>query len=103
MVKTALVCGAGGFIGVHLVKRLKTEGFWVRGTDLKFQEDPDSPVCVESSAYSAAPDSEYGWEKLFSERLFLAFNRNHGMESRVARYHNIFGPEGTWEGGKEKA
>jgi nucleoside-diphosphate-sugar epimerase len=194
MVKTALVLGAGGFIGGHLVKRLKQEQFWVRGADLKFhehsetqaddfvigdlrdpyfvrhvldrqfnevyqlaadmggagyiftgendadimhnsatinlnvadacfkrsikrvfysssacmypaynQEDPDSPVCVESSAYPAAPDSEYGWEKLFSERLFLAFNRNHGMEARVARYHNIFGPEGTWRGGKEKA
>jgi GDP-D-mannose 3', 5'-epimerase len=194
MLKTALVLGAGGFIGGHLVKRLKTEGFWVRGVDLKFhehaeteaddfvvgdlrdayfvrqvidrrfdevyqlaadmggagyiftgendadimhnsatinlnvadachkrsvrrvfysssacmypaynQEDPDNPVCSESSAYPAAPDSEYGWEKLFSERLFLAYNRNHGMEARVARYHNIFGPEGTWRGGKEKA
>jgi GDP-D-mannose 3', 5'-epimerase len=193
-VKTALVCGAGGFIGSHLVKRLKREGFWVRGVDLKFpeyaateaddfvigdlrdqqlcervidrrfdevyqlaadmggagyiftgehdadimhnsatinlnvadrarkrnihrvfysssacmypaynQEDPDNPNCAEDSAYPAAPDSEYGWEKLFSERLFLAFNRNHGMSNRVARYHNIFGPEGTWDGGKEKA
>jgi len=192
--KTALVMGAGGFIGSHLVKRLKREGFWVRGVDLKYpgfsdteaddfvigdlreqsvvgavidrrfdevyqlaadmggagyiftgehdadimqnsasinlnvvdraykrniqrvfysssacmypaynQEDPDNPNCVESSAYPAAPDSEYGWEKLFSERLFLAYNRNHGMTNRVARYHNIFGPEGTWQGGKEKA
>ena len=192
--KTALVCGAGGFIGSHLVKRLKNEGFWVRGVDLKFpdfseteaddfvigdlrsqeictqvvdrrfdevyqlaadmggagyiftgehdadimhnsatinlniadralkrnikrvfysssacmypaynQEDPDNPNCAEDSAYPAAPDSEYGWEKLFSERLFLAYNRNHGMTNRVARYHNIFGPEGTWDGGKEKA
>lgn len=192
--KTALVCGAGGFIGSHLVKRLKREGYWVRGVDLKFpefaeteaddfvigdlrdqsvcdrvvdrkfdevyqlaadmggagyiftgehdadimhnsatinlniadrahkrnnnrvfysssacmypaynQEDPDNPNCAESSAYPAAPDSEYGWEKLFSERLFLAYNRNHGMKNRVARYHNIFGPEGTWTGGKEKA
>ena len=67
------------------------------------QEDPDNPNCAEDSAYPAAPDSEYGWEKLFSERLFLAYNRNHGMQSRVARYHNIFGPEGTWSGGKEKA
>ena len=67
------------------------------------QEDPDNPNCAEDSAYPAAPDSEYGWEKLFSERLFLAYNRNHGTENRVARYHNIFGPEGTWEGGKEKA
>lgn len=194
MTKSALVCGAGGFIGSHLVKRLKAEGFWVRGVDLKFpeyadtaaddfvvgdlrdqavcdrvvdrhfdeayqlaadmggagyiftgendadimhnsasinlnmldrlhkrnckrvfysssacmypaynQEDPDNPNCSEESAYPAAPDSEYGWEKLFSERLFLAYNRNHGMVNRVARYHNIFGPEGTWTGGKEKA
>jgi GDP-D-mannose 3',5'-epimerase len=192
--KTALVLGAGGFIGGHLVKRLKREGFWVRGVDLKFnehaeteaddfvigdlreqdvcrrmidrnfdevyqlaadmggagyiftgehdadimhnsatinlnvadiahkrnikrtfysssacmypaynQEDPDNPNCREDSAYPAAPDSEYGWEKLFSERLFLAYNRNYGLNNRVARYHNIFGPEGTWDGGKEKA
>jgi GDP-D-mannose 3', 5'-epimerase len=192
--KTALVCGAGGFIGSHLVKRLKAEGFWVRGVDLKFpefgetaaddfligdlrdpvicreitdrrfdevyqlaadmggagyiftgehdadvmhnsatinlnmveacrrrnvkrvfysssacmypaynQEDPNNPNCAESSAYPAAPDSEYGWEKLFSERLYLAYGRNHGMECRVARFHNIFGPEGTWMGGKEKS
>ena len=192
--KTALVCGAGGFIGGHLVKRLKREGFWVRGVDLKahdhsethaddfaigdlreqgfvrsvidrrFDEvyqlaadmggagyiftgendadimhnsatinlnvldachrrtikrvfysssacmypdhnqlDPDNPNCAEDSAYPANPDSEYGWEKLFSERLYLAYNRNHGMQNRVARYHNIFGPEGTWDGGKEKA
>jgi GDP-D-mannose 3', 5'-epimerase len=192
--RTALVCGAGGFIGGHLVKRLKAEGFWVRGVDLKAheysdsqaddfvigdlreqsvvrgvvdrrfdevyqlaadmggagyiftgendadimhnsatinlnmldaclkagikrvfysssacmypahnQEDPDNPNCREDSAYPANPDSEYGWEKLFSERLYLAYNRNHGMENRVARYHNIFGPEGTWTGGKEKA
>ena len=194
MRKTALVCGAGGFIGGHLVKRLKRDGFWVRGVDLKRpdfaetraddfmiadlrdqtavrhaidrpfdevyqlaadmggagfvftgendadimsnsaminlnvleacrrrgirrifysssacmypaynQEDPDDPVCAEDSAYPAAPDSEYGWEKLFSERLFLSANRNWGMECRVARYHNIFGPEGTWQGGREKA
>jgi nucleoside-diphosphate-sugar epimerase len=67
------------------------------------QEDTDNPDCSEGSAYPAAPDSEYGWEKLFSERLYLAYNRNHGMTNRVARYHNIFGPEGTWDGGKEKA
>jgi nucleoside-diphosphate-sugar epimerase len=192
--KRALVCGAGGFIGSHLVKRLKREGFWVRGVDLKFPEfaeteaddflladlreqencrsaidqkfdevyqlaadmggagfvftgendadimhnsaminlnaleacrkrnvkrvfysssacmypehnqmDPNAPVTREDSAYPANPDSEYGWEKLFSERLYLTYNRNHGMESRVARYHNIFGPEGTWVGGREKA
>jgi len=192
--KTALVLGAGGFIGSHLVRRLKGEGVWVRGVDLKFppfseteaddfvigdlrqqdvcdrvidraftevyqlaadmggagyiftgehdadvmhnsatinlnvadrafkrnikrvfysssacmypaynQESPESPNCAEGSAYPAAPDSEYGWEKLFSERMFLAYNRNYGMSNRVARYHNIFGPEGTWDGGKEKA
>jgi nucleoside-diphosphate-sugar epimerase len=192
--KTALVCGAGGFIGGHLVKRLKAEGFWVRGVDLKFPEftdteaddfvigdlrdqrlcreitdrpfdhvyqlaadmggagfiftgdndaailhnsatinlnmverckqtgvkkifysssacmypeynqlDPDNPVCTEDSAYPAAPDSEYGWEKLFSERLFMAYARNYGTEVHIARFHNIFGPEGTWSGGREKA
>jgi GDP-D-mannose 3',5'-epimerase len=192
--KCALVLGAGGFIGSQLVKRLRHEGFWIRGVDLKFpefaetqaddfvlgdlrdvevchaaidrrfdevyqlaadmggagyiftgahdadimhnsasinlnvldvvrrrniqkvfysssaciypahnQDDPLNPNCSEMSAYPAAPDSEYGWEKLFSERLFLAYNRNHGMINRVARYHNIFGPEGTWQGGKEKA
>ena len=67
------------------------------------QKDPENPNCEESSAYPAAPDSEYGWEKLFSERLFLAFARNKGLDVRVARYHNIFGPEGTWDGGREKA
>ncbi len=192
--KTALVCGAGGFIGSHLVKRLQAEGFWVRGVDLKFpvfseteaedfiiadlrepencrdiidrrfdevyqlaadmggagyifigahdadimhnsaminlnileaaknrnirrifysssacmypqhnQLDPTAPVTREDSAYPADPDSEYGWEKLFSERLYLAYHRNYGMECRVARYHNIFGPEGAWDDGKEKA
>jgi nucleoside-diphosphate-sugar epimerase len=192
--KSALVCGAGGFIGAHLVRRLKRDGFWVRGVDLKFpeyreteaddfvigdlreqtvcraavdrrfdevyqlaadmggagyiftgehdadvmhnsatinlnmadachkrniskvfysssacmypaynQEDPNNPLCSEDSAYPAAPDSEYGWEKLFSERLYLAFRRNYGMQTHVARYHNIFGPDGTWTGGKEKA
>jgi GDP-D-mannose 3', 5'-epimerase len=190
----ALVLGAGGFIGGHLVKRLKREGFWVRGVDLKFnpfteteaddfvigdlrdpylcrqvidrrfgevyqlaadmggagyiftgehdadvmhnsaainlnvldichkrnikrifysssaciypehnQIDPDNPNCAEDSAYPAAPDSEYGWEKLFSERLYLAYQRNHAIRARIVRYHNIFGPEGTWTGGKEKA
>ena len=67
------------------------------------QLDPNNPNCVESSAYPANPDSEYGWEKLFSERLYLAFNRNHKLNVRVARFHNIFGPMGTWIGGKEKA
>jgi Nucleoside-diphosphate-sugar epimerases len=194
MGRSALVCGAGGFIGGHIVRKLKDEGFWVRGVDIKFhehaptaaddfvlgdlrdqsfcrsiidrrfdevyqlaadmggagyiftgehdaaimhnsaminlnilegcrarnvsgvfysssacmypaynQEDPDNPNCAEDSAYPAAPDSEYGWEKLFSERLYLAYNRNYGMRNRVARYHNIFGPLGTWTGGKEKA
>jgi|TARA_B100001094_G_scaffold333404_1_gene411548 nucleoside-diphosphate-sugar epimerase len=216
-VKKALVLGAGGFIGSHMVKRLRDEGYWVRGVDLKkpdfseseanefvygdlrdrrfvervleykgdrgnffnsvpyryiqpFDEvyqfaadmggagyiftdehsadimhnsasinlnvleaqkvmndrvgknvtkifysssacmypehnqlDPDNPDCREDSAYPAAPDSEYGWEKLFSERLYFAYNRNHDIPVRVARYHNIFGPEGTWDGGKEKA
>ena len=192
--KAALVCGAGGFIGSHLVRRLKREGFWVRGVDLKFpefseteaddfivgdlrkesvgdhvcdrrfdevyqlaadmggagyiftgehdaaimhnsalinlnilehcknrnirlvfysssaciypafnQKDPDNPVCSEASVYPAEPDSEYGWEKLFSERLYLSYNRNYQMTNRVARYHNIFGPEGAWTGGREKA
>ena len=192
--KKALVLGGGGFIGSHMVKRLKKEGFWVRAVDLKYPEfdqthaddfvkddlrnynvckevidqkfdeiyqfaadmggagyvftgnndadimhnsalinlnvldcclrrnskrifysssacmypehnqlDPDNPNCEESSAYPANPDSEYGWEKLFSERLFHAFARNYGFQSRVARYHNIFGPEGTWFGGKEKS
>ncbi len=67
------------------------------------QLDPKNPNCAESSAYPANPDSEYGWEKLFSERLFLAFNRNYGLNVRIARFHNIFGPQGTWDGGKEKA
>lgn len=192
--KTALVCGAGGFIGSHLVKRLREEEYWVRGVDLKYpefsqteandfvfadlrlaeswkrildrqfdevyqlaadmggagylftgdhdanvmhnsaminlhmadygvrhgvrkvfysssacmypaynQEDPDKPNCAENSAYPAAPDSEYGWEKLFSERLYFSYARNYGLDIRVARFHNIFGPEGTWTGGKEKA
>ena len=194
MSKKALVCGAGGFIGSHLVKRLKKEGCWVRGVDLKYPEfgeteaddfvigdlrdpyvcrhiadtkfdevhqlaadmggagfvftgendadimhnsasinlnmldacykrnikrifysssaciypeynqmDPDNPKCSEDSEYPAAPDSEYGWEKLFSEHLYLSYLRNYGMEVRIARYHNIFGPEGTWTGGREKA
>ncbi len=67
------------------------------------QKDPDNPICSEDSAYPAAPDSEYGWEKLFSERLYLAYSRNYGLEVHIARFHNIFGPEGTWQGGREKA
>jgi GDP-D-mannose 3',5'-epimerase len=67
------------------------------------QMDPDNPKCSEGSAYPAAPDSEYGWEKLFSERLYLTYQRNHGIQVRIARFHNIFGPLGTWEGGREKA
>lgn len=192
--KKVLVCGAGGFIGGHLVKRLKKEGYWVRGVDLKYPEfapteaddfligdlrdmticarvtdqsfdevyqlaadmggagfvftgendadimhnsalinlnmleacykrnvkrifysssaciypeynqtDPENPNCAEDSAYPANPDSEYGWEKIFSEHLYLSFLRNYGMEVRIVRYHNIFGSEGTWEGGREKA
>jgi GDP-D-mannose 3', 5'-epimerase len=204
MVKTALVLGAGGFIGHHMVTHLKKEGFWVRGVDIKPPEyekshaddfrifdlrnyyalnqlmttseqktfdqiyqfaadmggagfvftgehdadimhnscqinlnvidvqnklnkafgcnstkvfysssacmypehnqlDPDNPNCEESSAYPADPDSEYGWEKLFSERIFLAASRNYKIPVRIARYHNIFGPYGTWEGGREKS
>jgi len=197
--KTALVCGAGGFIGSHMVERLKAEGYWVRGVDLKYPEfgetaaddffigdlrklevcerafrnnkgliiydeiyqfaadmggagyiftgdndahvmhnsaminlnivelarqyhtkkifysssacvyplynqlDPDNPKCDEESAYPAAPDSEYGWEKLFSERLYGSYARNHNMDIRIARFHNIYGPKGTWTGGREKA
>jgi nucleoside-diphosphate-sugar epimerase len=192
--RRALVCGAGGFIGNHLVDRLKNDGAWVRGVDLKRpefsptraddfivgdlrdpklcdaivdlrfdeiyqlaadmggagyvftgdhdaaimhnsasinlnilescrkrcvgrifysssaciypahnQEDSANPNCAENSAYPAAPDSEYGWEKLFSERLYLAYERNYGVAVRVARYHNVFGPQGTWRGGREKA
>jgi nucleoside-diphosphate-sugar epimerase len=67
------------------------------------QLDPDNPKCSEESAYPAAPDSEYGWEKLFSERLYMAFHKNYGIEVRISRFHNVFGPEGTWDGGKEKA
>src|SRR3546814_13290753 len=67
------------------------------------QLDPDNPTCSEDSAYPAAPDSEYGWEKLFSERLYLSYQKNHGIEVRIARFHNIFGPLGTWDGGREKA
>ena len=203
--KKALVLGGGGFIGSHLVNRLKKLGYWVRSVDLKLTEfsdtqaddfvigdlrdpllvskvmyapgqlsekdkensfdevyqlaadmggagyiftgendanvmhnsalinlnvsyeaakksvkkifysssacmypeynqlDPDNPKCSEDSAYPAAPDSEYGWEKLFSERLYMAFERNYNLDCRIARFHNIFGPEGTYEGGKEKA
>jgi len=67
------------------------------------QVDPNNPNCEESSAYPANPDSGYGWEKLFSERLYIAFNRNYHLNVKIARYHNIFGPKGTWDGGKEKA
>ncbi|PWC52987.1 NAD-dependent epimerase/dehydratase family protein [Azospirillum sp. TSO22-1] len=192
--KKALVLGAGGFIGGHLVERLKREGFWVRGVDLarpsyeasaaddfvvadlrdpgvcgsvvdapfdevyqlaadmggagyiftgrndadilhnsavvnlnvveachrrgvgrlfysssacvypqENQTDTANPLCREDTAYPANPDSDYGWEKLFSERLYLAYARNHGVPVRIARYHNIFGPLGAWDNGREKA
>lgn len=192
--KEALVCGAGGFIGGHLVKRLKDEGYWVRGVDLKYppfaptkaddfivgdlreqdvvrrafdrgfdevyqlaadmggagfvftgendadimhnsglinlnvieacykrnvgkvfysssacvypeenQMDPDNIIISEDSAYPANPDSNYGWEKLFSERLYKSFMKNYGVDVRIARFHNIFGPEGSWNDGREKA
>lgn len=192
--RNALVLGAGGFIGNHLVKRLKKEGLWVRGVDLKYpnfdqteaddflmgdlrdpyicraaidrrfdevfqlaadmggagfvfsgendadimhnsaminlnvleacqrrntkrifysssaciypefnQLDAENPITKEDSAYPAEPDSDYGWEKLFSERLYLAFSRNYGMEVRIARFHNIFGPLGAWNDGREKS
>jgi len=192
--KTALVCGGGGFIGGHLVTRLKSEGYWVRAVDIRNpeftatqadefiigdltdpeickkvldrsfdevyqlaadmggagyiftgehdadvmhnsgsinlnmvyyglaagikkifysssaciypkynQEDPSNPKCSEDSAYPAAPDSEYGWEKLFSERLYVAFARNYNLDVRIARFHNIFGPESAWRGGRDKA
>ena len=192
--KTALVCGAGGFIGCHMVKRLKDEGFWVRGVDVKYPEfwdsvsdsfiigdlrdqyvcrqvvdrkfdevyqfaadmggagyvftgnhdahimhnsalinlnildacskrkvkriffsssaciypeynqlTADNPNCEEDSVYPAMPDSEYGWEKLFSERMYMAYYRNMALEVRIARYHNIFGPFGAWNDGREKA
>jgi GDP-D-mannose 3', 5'-epimerase len=192
--KTALVLGAGGFIGNHLVNRLKSEQYWVRGVDLKYPEfsqtmaddfvvgdlrdpltcqsvmdqpfdelyqlaadmggagyifsgdndahvmhnsatinlnianlaaqggigklfyassacvypdynqlDPDTPNCAENSAYPAMPDSEYGWEKLFSERMYLAFQRNFDLNIRIARFHNVYGPENAWRNGREKA
>ena len=192
--KKALVCGGGGFIGGHHIKRLKKEGWWMRAVDLKYPEyseshadefvigdlrdpnvvatvlnepfdrvyqyaadmggagyiftgendadvmhnsatinlniakrsievgvgilfysssaciypernqmDPNSPNCSEDSAYPAAPDSEYGWEKIFSERMYTAFHRNKGLDIRIARFHNVFGPESAWTGGREKA
>tara|TARA_Y100000591_G_C21823955_1_gene695388 strand:- start:1504 stop:2112 length:609 start_codon:yes stop_codon:yes gene_type:complete len=67
------------------------------------QLDPENPNCAEDSAYPAEPDSEYGWEKLFSERFYLAANRNYNLDVRIARFHNIFGPEGSWKDGREKA
>jgi nucleoside-diphosphate-sugar epimerase len=92
---------------VHEATRTKVKRIFYSSSACMYPEhnqlDPDNPNCEESSAYPANPDSEYGWEKLFSERLFLAFNRNYGLDVRIARFHNIFGPMGTWNGGKEKA
>lgn len=92
---------------VHYATKFKVKKVFYSSSACMYPEhnqlDPDNPNCEESSAYPANPDSEYGWEKLFSERLFLAFNRNYGLDVRVARFHNIFGPQGTWKGGKEKA
>lgn len=92
---------------VHSATQAKVKRIFYSSSACMYPEhnqlDPNNPNCEESSAYPANPDSEYGWEKLFSERLFLAFNRNYGLNVRVARYHNIFGPQGTWDGGKEKA
>jgi nucleoside-diphosphate-sugar epimerase len=92
---------------VHFATQAKVKRLFYSSSACIYPEhnqlDPDNPNCEESSAYPANPDSEYGWEKLFSERLFLAFNRNYGLDCKVARYHNIFGPKGAWRDGKEKA
>ena len=92
---------------VHYATQAKVKRIFYSSSACMYPEhnqlDADNPNCVESSAYPAAPDSEYGWEKLFSERLFFAFNRNYGLNAKVARYHNIFGPQGSWKDGKEKA
>jgi len=92
---------------VHYASEYKVKKVFYSSSACMYPEhnqlDPNNPNCEESSAYPANPDSEYGWEKLFSERLFLAFHRNYGLDVRVARFHNIFGPMGTWNGGKEKA
>ena len=92
---------------VHAATKAEVKNIFYSSSACMYPEhnqlDPDNPNCEESSAYPANPDSEYGWEKLFSERLFLAFNRNYDLNVKVARYHNIFGPQGTWNGGKEKA
>ncbi|MFZ9922760.1 MAG: NAD-dependent epimerase/dehydratase family protein, partial [Candidatus Nanopelagicaceae bacterium] len=92
---------------VHQAQKVGVKGVFYSSSACMYpeynQSNPDDFTCKESSAYPAAPDSEYGWEKLFSERLYLAYNRNYGMKNKVARYHNIFGPYGTYKGGKEKA
>ena len=108
----AVDMGGAGYIftGEHdadvLLRRNVTAVFYLSSACMYpayNQEDPDNPRCSEDFAYPAEPDSEYGWEKLLSERLYRAYRRNYGMQTRVARYHNIFGPEGTWKGGREKA
>ena len=92
---------------VHLATRFGVKKIFYSSSACMYPEynqmDPDNPKCAEDSAYPAAPDSEYGWEKLFSERLYLAYQRNYNIQVRIARFHNIFGPAGTWTGGKEKA
>ena len=92
---------------VHQATKSKAKKLFYSSSACMYPEhnqlDPENPNCEESSAYPANPDSEYGWEKLFSERLYMAFNRNYGLDVRIARFHNIFGPQGTWNGGKEKA
>jgi len=92
---------------LNIGSRLKVKKFFFASSACVYNEhnqlNPDTPICEESSAYPAYPDSEYGWEKLFSERLYSTFKRNYGVDVRIGRFHNVFGPYGTYDGGKEKA